>query len=103
MANLAKRVGPTAGAAAAATLFTNTADNGFLWRSLNVANTTTGDLSFRMSIGADAPGTRLYSDFVVPANFTFEWTGLIFLADNETIQWNAPTGLTATIGGIEQT
>jgi hypothetical protein len=56
-----------------------------------------------MSIDADAAGTRLYHDFEVPPNFTFDWSGIRFVANTETIQWNAPTTLTVTITGVEQT
>lgn len=103
MADVGKRIGPTAGTGAAATLYTCAATNGFLMRSMSIANTTTTAQTFRMSIGADAAGTRLYSDFSVPPSFTFDWTGLRFIANTETIQWTAPTSLTVSIHGVEQT
>jgi hypothetical protein len=103
VADVGKRIGPTAGTGVAATLYTCAAANGFLWRSMSVANTTTTEQSFKMSIGADAAGTRLFSDVVVPPNFTFDWTGIHFIANTETIRWIAPTTLTVTITGVEQT
>lgn len=103
MADVGKRIGPSPGTGAAATLYTCAATNGFLWRSMSICNTTTTAQTFRMSIGADAAGTRLYHDLSIPPNFTFDWTGLRYLANTETIQWNAPTTLTVTIVGVEQT
>jgi hypothetical protein len=103
MADVAKRIGPTAGIGIAAVLYTCAAANGFVWRSMSIANTTTTEQTFKMSIGTDAAGTRLYSDVAVPPNFTFDWSGIRFIANTETIQWNAPTTLTVTITGVEQT
>lgn len=103
MADTAKRVGPSAGTGAAATLYTVPGSTTFHWRSMSVVNTTTTAQTFRMSIGADAAGTRLYHDTSVPPNFTFDWTGYRPLVAAETIQWNGPTTLTVTIGGVEQT
>lgn len=103
MADVATRIGPIAGTGAAATLYTCAAADGFVWRSMSVTNTTTTEQSFRMSIGADAAGTRLYHDFFVPPNFTFDWSGIRFVDNAETIRWIAPTTLTVTITGVEQT
>lgn len=99
----AKRLfGPIAGTGSAATLLTATASRTTIIRVLHICNTTSGALTFRMSIGADAAGTRLFSDQSVPANGVLRIDGgFDVLAAGETLQWNAPTGLTASCFGVE--
>lgn len=106
MADVSKRLaGPTAGTGAAATLYTApaTPSQPTIVRHIQVANTTTTDQTFKLSIGADAAGTRLYSDTLVKGNGgLLNWNGFLVLNASEAIQWTAPTTLTVTISGVEQ-
>lgn len=95
--------GPVAGTGAAATLYTVPALTTAILRAVHVVNTTAGALTFKMSIGVDAVGTRLFSDISVPKNGTLDWDGFMVLAAAETLRWNAPTGLTVSVSGMELT
>lgn len=103
MADTAKRLfGPTPGNGSEVTLYTAPAA-GAVIRHLHVCNTTTTEQTFKMSIGADAAGTRLFSDTPVPGNGgILDLTGNIVLSNAETVRWTAPTTLTVTASGVEQ-
>jgi hypothetical protein len=59
---IAKRLyGPARLAAAAATVYTVPVGRVAVIRNIHIVNPTAGDLSFTMSIGADAAGTRIFS------------------------------------------
>ena len=96
-----RRIGPTVGAAGAATLYTVPASHRSVLTHLHVCNTTTTAITFKMSIGADAAGTRLFSDTSVPANGALSWEGEIPLEAADTLQWNAAATLTVT-GRVEE-
>lgn len=95
--------GPVAGTGAEATLYTSTNRAKVLF--MQICNTTTSDQTFKMSIGADAAGVRLFSTTKVPASATeggvATWTGVIPLEKAETLRWNAPTSLTIFGYGLE--
>jgi|WetSurMetagenome_2_1015567.scaffolds.fasta_scaffold435058_1 hypothetical protein len=58
---IAKRLyGPAQLAAAAATVYTVPAGRVAVIRNIHIVNPTAGDLTFTMSIGADAAGTRIF-------------------------------------------
>ena len=101
MADTAVRFGPTAGTGSAATLYT-AGSAGAVLRSLHIANTSSSDATFKLSIGTDGAGTRLYSDTVVPANGVYDWQGYIPLANTNTVQWTGATTLTITGGVVAQ-
>ncbi len=104
MADTAKRLaGPVAGTGSAATLYTVPASTTSILRNLHVANTSTTRQTFRMSIGADAAGTRLYSDTPVEAGSVIDWSGFQVLTAGETLKWSAPSSLTITVSGVEAT
>jgi hypothetical protein len=107
MADTARRlVGPVQLAAAAATLYTAPAATTALMRYLRVVNTTTGDRTFTLSLGADAAGTRIFHAVTVPASGgAAEWTGLIVIGAGEILQGFASTAasLTIIVSGVEVT
>lgn len=98
MAEVYERVGPIAGTGSEATL--KTADSGarYLLYLVNVCNTTTTVQTFKLTIGADAAGTRLVDDLSVPNDtvVVVEWPAGIPFSDQETLRWNGPTTLTLT-------
>lgn len=101
MSDTAKPVGPTIGVAGAATLYTVPGSTVGILRHMHITNTTGGALTFKLSIGADAAGTRLFSDTSIPANGALDWSGFLPIAAAGTLQWNASAGLTFTGGVVE--
>jgi hypothetical protein len=100
MATAKRLCGPVAGTGSEATLYT-APSTGAVIRDLNVCNTTTTEQTFKLSIGADAAGTRLCHDLPVPAGSVFQRTGNIVLGNAETLRWTGPTTLTITASGVE--
>lgn len=95
-------VGPTAVPAAAATVYTVPAATVTILRHIHVANTGALPLTFNLSVGADATGTRLYSGFSVPANGTLDNTCSIVMNATEILQtFGSAVGMTLTISGVE--
>lgn len=103
MADVLKRLaGPAAGTGAEATLYTVPASTTTVIRHIRVANTTTTAQTFKLTIGADAAGTRLNGDTSIAGNGgVYDWTGMLVLAAAETLRWNGPSTLTITVSGIE--
>jgi hypothetical protein len=105
VANVAKRLaGPAVGTGSEATLYTVPGSTVTTVQSIRVVNTTSGALTFKMSIGADAAGTRLFSDYPVPANGILKDAGFdVVMVAAETLRWTAAAGLTVTVNGVETT
>jgi hypothetical protein len=104
MPNTQKRLaGPAAGTGAEATLYTVPGATSAILRDISVTNTTTTQQTFKMSIGADAAGTRLFHDEQVDPGATWQWNGFKVLNAAETLRWNGPTTLTCTVSGVEVT
>lgn len=102
MADVAKRLaGPVVGSAAEATLYTVPSSTTTVLRDLSVTNTTTSRQTFKLTIGADAAGTRIYHDVPVDPGVPFEWAGFRVLNAAETLRWNAPATLTIVVNGVE--
>jgi hypothetical protein len=104
MADVLKRlVGPLQLANATATVYTVPAATTTTIRSIHIANTTSGGISFYLSIGTDAVGTRLYSGYTIGAGDVYDWTGTIVLNATETLNAHASaaTSLTAVVSGVE--
>jgi hypothetical protein len=104
MADVLKRlVGPLQLANATATVYTVPAATTTTIRSIHIVNTTGGSVSFYLSIGADAVGTRLYSAYTVGAGDVYDWTGSIVLNATEVLaaHASAATSLTAVVSGVE--
>ena len=103
MADAASRVaGPVALGAAAATIYTVPAATQAILRSIHVSNETAAVHTFRVSIGADGAGKRLFYDQPVQPGDSFDWSGFIVLAATEVLQAYADTGaaLTITVSGV---
>lgn len=104
MADVAKRLaGPVVGTAAEATIYTVPGSTTGILRNVHVVNTTTTEQTFKMSIGADATGTRLCSDVPVLPGEAFDWPCFVVMAAAETLRWNGPATLTVTVSGVETT
>jgi hypothetical protein len=104
MPDLQKRLaGPAVGTGAEATLYTVPGSTSAILRDISVTNTTATTQTFKMSIGADGAGTRLFSDEQVLAGATWQWNGFKVLNAAETLRWNGPATLTCTVSGVEVT
>lgn len=104
MADVLKRlVGPLQLASSTATVYTVPASTTTTIRSIHIVNTTGGNVSFYLSIGNDAVGTRLYSAYNVSAGDVFDWSGSIVMSASEILQAHASaaTSLTAVLSGVE--
>lgn len=106
MADTAKRlVGPISLPNSATTLYTVPALTTATIRNIHIANATGTAATLKMSIGADAAGTRILSDFSVPADGFLDWSGFLVLAAAETLRATGGTNnaLTITVSGVETT
>ena len=76
-------------------------------RHIHVANPTAGDITFTMSIGADASGTRLFDAYTIPQKSVFSYPCNFVLVSGDganAICANAgSSGLVLTISGVEVT
>lgn len=102
---LPKRLfGPDQLAAAAATIYTVPAGRIAVVRNIHVVNATAGDLTFTMSIGADAAGTRIFSAQTASAEDVFDSFAPFVLTAGEILQAyaSAAASLTVTIDGEEE-
>lgn len=98
-------VGPTAMATSTTLLYTCPVATVTEVRELRVVNTTGGAITFKLSVGADAAGTRLVGDYSVPANGIYKESGLVTHLDaGDTLYGHAASsGLTIQICGVETT
>jgi len=106
MTDTAKRLaGPDDIPNSTTTMYTVPGSTTAIIRNIHIANTTTSAASIKMSIGADAAGTRILGDLVVPANGTYDWSGFMVLAAGETLRATGGTNnaLTVTVSGVEVT
>lgn len=100
----AKRLhGPALVTNAAVTKYTTPAGARAIVRHIHVSNTPAGIVTFTMSIGADAAGTRIFDTYSIAAGAVFDHYGYYVLAAAEIIQALAGTTniLTLTIDGDE--
>lgn len=87
MAKTAKRLyGPTALSTSAATKYTVPALTKTIIRHIHVSNTSAGAVTFTLSIGADATGTRLFDAYSIAAGAVLDWFGYMVIDAAETIQ-----------------
>lgn len=106
MADTAKRLGgPDDIPNSEVTLYTVPGATTAIIRNIHIANTTGTAATIKMSIGADAAGTRILGDLSIPANGTYDWSGFMVLAAAETLRATGGTNnaLTATVSGVEVT
>jgi hypothetical protein len=101
MAKTAKRLfGPAQVSNAAATKYTAPAATTTVLRHVHVSNPTGSPVTFTMSIGADAAGTRLFDAFTIPAATTYDWYGYAVIAAAEVVQAFAGTNNVITLTGF---
>lgn len=104
MADSAKRLaGPQQLTAAAATVYTVPAATQTIVRNVHVSNSTSAPVTFTMSIGTDAAGTRWWQPTTISANGNLVWTGFQVLNAAEVLQAYGSTAsaLNLTISGVE--
>jgi hypothetical protein len=102
---IAKRMaGPAQVSNAAATKYTVAANRRGIIRHIHISNPSGSIVTFTMSIGADAAGTRIYDAFQVGANTVIDAYCYYVLEAAEIIQAFAGTNniLTLTIDGDEE-
>jgi hypothetical protein len=97
--------GPAALTAAAATKYTVPASTVTVLQYIHVSNPTASAVTFTMSIGADAAGTRIYGAFSIPAGGVLDVPCKYVLNAAEIIQAFAGTDavLILTLNGQELT
>jgi len=94
--------GPAVLTGAAATKYTCPANRTARVRHIHVSNPTAGALTFTMSIGADAAGTRIFDVFSVAANSVYDHFGIYVLQAGELLQAFGGVALVLTIDGDEE-
>jgi len=108
MAGIPKRVvGPALVATGPTTVYTVPASTRVVMRHIHVQNPSGSAVTFSLSIGADAAGTRLWDAYSIPAAAAGERESVkdfyvyVPMEATETIQLKAGTNniLTATISG----
>lgn len=77
-------------------------------RHIHISNSTANEVTFTMSIGADAAGTRLFDGYPIPARSVYTYPCNIVLVSGDgvsAIRASAGTAasLTLTISGVEVT
>lgn len=104
---LTRLAGPLALAAAAADVYVAPGAGAVVSvRAIHVTNESAAVHTFRLSIGNDAAGTRLFCDVEVePGSAGFDWDGLVVLAAGENLQAyaSAAAALTLVISGVVST
>lgn len=95
--------GPAQVSSAAATKYTVPAGRIATIRHIHVSNPTSSAVTFTMSIGADAAGTRIFDAYSIPANSVLDHFGVYVLSAAELFQAFAGTNnvLTLTVDGEE--
>lgn len=92
--------GPAALTTGAATKYTAPAATLAVVRHVHVSNTSGGALTFTMSIGADAAGTRLFDAYSIAAGAVLDYWTYHTLQPTELIQaLGSGTALVITIDG----
>ena len=103
MADTASRiVGPTLLTNSSVTLYTVPAATTVIVRNILIANTSATAATARLSIGADAAGTRILPDISIPANSVYDWSGFLVLAAAQVLAGQSGTTnvLAITISGV---
>ncbi len=109
MADVAKRLsGPSQLTAAAVTKYTvptTTPVTTTIVRSIVATNVTGSAVTFTLSVGTDASGTRVYSGITIPAYGVLDWSGFLVLATTEIVQAysNTASAVNLVVSGVEVT
>lgn len=95
--------GPAQVSNAAATKYTVPTGRIAVIRNIHIQNPSASAVTFTMSIGADAAGTRIFDAFSIPANSVYDSFAPFVVNSAEIIQALAGTNniLTLTIDGEE--
>jgi hypothetical protein len=102
---LPKRLyGPAQLAAAAATVYTVPAGRIAVIRNIHIVNPTAGDLTFTISIGADAAATRIFSAQTALSEDVYDSFAPFVMTGAEILQaWaSAAASLVLTVDGEEE-
>lgn len=92
MADTASRIiGPILLTNSSVTLYTVPSSTQAIVRLIHIANTSGTAATVKLSIGADAAGTRLLGDLSIAANGTYDWSGFLPVAAAETIRGQSGT------------
>lgn len=96
--------GPAQLSTSAATIYTAPVDMRAMLRSVHVSNPSGSPVTFTLSVGADAAGTRIIDAYSVPAGAFKRWFFQIWMNPSEVLQAKAGTGsvLVCTINGFER-
>lgn len=94
-------IGPQQVATGPATVYTVAANQKAILRHIHIQNPSGSAVTFTMSIGADAAGTRLFDAFSIGANQVLDHFCLYVLEETEVIQVAAGTNniLVITVDG----
>jgi hypothetical protein len=106
MANTPKKLqGPAAVATGPTTVYTVPASTKTVIRHLHLSNPSGSPVTFTMSVGADAAGTRVFGAYSIPANSTYDWWTYLVVEAAEIVTYSAGTNniLVATLNGDEKT
>lgn len=93
--------GPAQVATGPATIITVPANQKYIIRHIHVFNPSASAVTFTMSIGADAAGTRIFDAFSIGPGLSLDHFGMYVLEETETIQVAAGTNnvLVITVNG----
>lgn len=96
--------GPAQLAAAAATIYTVPTGRIAVIKNIHVVNGTAGDLTFTMSIGADAAATRIFDKQMANAEDSFDSFAQFVMTAGQILQAyaSAATSLTICVDGEEE-
>lgn len=96
--------GPALLAAAAATVYTVPTGRIAVIRNIHIVNPTAGDLTFTISIGADAAATRIFSAQAASAEDSYDSFAPFVLTAGEVLQAyaSAAASLVLTVDGEEE-
>jgi len=105
VAKTAKRLyGPAALTTSAATKYTVPSTTKTIIRHIHVSNTSAAPLTFTLSVGADAAGTRLFDGYSIAAGAVLDWFGYLVMDAAEILQaLGSGTALVLTVFGDELT
>lgn len=100
---LANLYGPAQVATGPATVYTVPAARSWLMRHIHLSNPSGSAVTFTLSIGADAVGTRVFGAVSIAANSVIDYWGMWFMPTGTIVQLSAGTNnvLVVTIGGEE--
>ena len=103
MTDTASRIiGPMLLTNSSATLYTVPGGTTAIVRLIHIANTSGSAATVKLSIGADAAGTRFLGDLSIAANGTYDWSGFLPVEAAELIKGHSGTNnvLNITVAAV---